>query len=91
MPAKVASRPSAMLTPTYKNAVAISPLRISETVSYEKAEYVVNPPNMPVAKNKRHSWLIVPFKLNANTKPIKKQPATFTTNVPYGKPDITLF
>ena len=56
-----------------------------------KVENVVKPPQKPVVRNIRRSPFI---KLPRSNKPYKspiiKQPNTFTTMVPHGKPDAML-
>lgn len=87
MPANVAASPKSMLNPRFENAYKYCSLRRSETVSCENVEKVVNPPKMPVAKKSLHSAFIFPFSVRPYTNPIKKQPSTFTANVPKGKFD----
>ena len=60
------------------------------TVSFEKAEKVVNPPRIPVAKNSRHSGVILPLSLNPKTIPIRKQPRILTVKVPNGNVESVL-
>ena len=69
----------------YAEAYKSCPSRIKLKVSLEKAEKVVNPPQMPVAKNNRISGDIFVLSLSPKTSPITKQPIIFTPNVPKGK------
>jgi hypothetical protein len=53
-------------------------------VSIENVEKVVKPPQIPVAKNKRHSGEKLNFSLKPKTIPIAKQPIILTVKVPNG-------
>ncbi len=59
-------------------------------VSSEKDENVVKPPQIPVAKNKRHSGDTLNFSDKPNIIPITKQPKILTVKVPNGKADKNL-
>ena len=52
--------------------------------SHEKDENVVNPPQIPVAKNKRHSPKPACLDAIPIMIPIKKEPIMFTVNVAKG-------
>ncbi len=82
---KVASNPINTLETTYAEACQSCPSRSNATVSYEKAEKVVNPPISPVARNSRHSGVRLPLSVKPKTIPMKKQPIIFTVKVPNGK------
>ncbi len=77
--------PNKTLEVMYADAYKSCPSRIKLKVSFEKAEKVVNPPQIPVAKNSRISGDIFVLSLSANTSPIVKQPKIFTPKVPKGK------
>lgn len=85
IPMKVAIRPRKILERIYADAYQNWPSRSIFTVSFEKAENVVNPPKTPVARNKRHSWVRFPLSLKPKTTPISKHPSMFTPSVPKGK------
>lgn len=88
MPAKVASNPIKMLLPVYKKKLKYSVSRSMATFSAAKAENVVKPPQKPTVRNILHSVEIkFPFSAIPYINPIKKQPAIFTTKVPYGNED----
>lgn len=88
MPAKVASNPKNILPPVYKKKLKISLSRSIAMFSAANAENVVNPPQKPTVRNKRHSVLIKsPFSAMPYISPISKQPRILTTKVPYGNAD----
>lgn len=70
------------------NATLKSPLSISERVSAEKAEKVVNPPKNPVDINNFMLSDIVIDLLNETpiSMPITKHPMMLTVSVPKGNP-----
>ena len=70
----------------FKKASKNSEPRSNRTVSNEKEENVVKPPQNPMAINSFSSGRSKPriSKPNINS-PIIKLPRTFTTNVPVGK------
>lgn len=80
---------AATLTKTESNiftpAFIISPLLIKLTVSNEKVEKVVNAPKKPIIKKARNSGPTIIRSMRKTAKiPMAKEPATLTTNVPYG-------
>lgn len=80
----VAANPNNKLPHKYKPKL---PYRCCSSIlihSHEKLEKVVNPPQMPVAKNKRHSPKPACLAANPITMPMIKQPMMFTVNVANG-------
>lgn len=55
MPANTAKKLSTKLLILYKIKIAVFPSRNSITFSYANAEKVVNPPQKPVIRKRRHS------------------------------------
>lgn len=84
IPINVATSPITTLKDTYAEACKTCPSRSILAVSFVKAENVVKPPRSPVARNSRHSCVMLPLSLNPNTSPMKKQPIILTVNVPNG-------
>lgn len=85
-PIQTAVIPNSKLAALYNSIIIGLPVCNNSKFSNEKAEKVVKPPQIPVAKNSFQLWLKASFfKLRAITIPIMKQPLVLTNNVATGK------
>lgn len=85
-PNHVAVSPSNKLPNTYRQNIPMRCCCSIAKLSNEKAENVVNPPQIPAARNSRQLLAKASFfKANANTAPIIKLPMMLTRNVATGK------
>lgn len=83
---RIAQTQSKTLNTAYKIANTILPPWKSDTVSCEKVENVVKPPQKPVLSIKIYfSFISIFFKDSATITPIKNAPSTFVIKVLYGK------
>jgi len=76
--------PMIVLAPTLSIAQSVWPFRSNWIVSKPKAEYVVNDPRKPTAKNRKIDGNRLWSRQNSNNNPIAKQPATFISSVEIG-------
>jgi hypothetical protein len=77
--------PKKKLIPQYKENFNNSLFCKSKKASLENDENVVNPPQTPTVKKRRHSDdIIAPFSKIPEKIPIRKHPTMLMINVPQG-------
>ena len=85
-PIQTAVIPNNKLATLYNTIIIGLPFSNNSKFSNEKAEKVVKPPQIPVAKNNFQLWLKASFfKLRATTIPMMKLPQVLINKVATGK------